>query len=99
MTNNELNQAMLLFLGYGTNVSPQSNHLLLKKKYGETTANTLLKDINQILQKLNAVNIDWSSVNLVGAGEVAAQAVYSEYPFLDDKALKALAWKFSFDWR
>jgi hypothetical protein len=43
--------------------------------------------------------IDWTEHSLASAGETVIERIRKVHPELSDSALRAIAWKFTFEWR
>ena len=95
----ELSQAMVLYLGFGVEISPSSNQQKVISVYGAEKAASLIEDVMAIIDETNHVTVDWSKVDLAGAGQLVRDVMHKAHPNLDGAALDAIAWKFTFDWR
>ena len=93
----DLNEAIPLFLGYGTESFPYKRMAPIVARFGNEKASELKTSIDEILKSLNTIHIDWKKN--VSVGQVAAQEIRSRFPELDEIAIQALVWKFAFDWR
>ena len=51
------------------------------------------------LDETGKIAADWSTHSLESAGEMVRTDTHTRHPGLSDAALRALAWKFTFDWR
>lgn len=94
-----INQAITLYLGYGVAASPRSDKAKIEDIFGQTKAALLVREISSIFDAVNQVPIDWDNTNLVSAGNMVRLKIHEQYPELDNHALNALVWKFTFDWR
>ena len=86
-------------LGYGRSAWPCTDEAILSERFGPVRGAVVREAVEEILAVLNAVETDWSALDLPAAAQRAAQQTRERYPFLDAQALAALAWKYSFDWR
>jgi len=96
---NELSQAVVLFLGFGSAPSPRHDSDCLAKAFGTVRGAELETEVDALLTELGKINVDWSVHSLVSSGKIAADYMRAGHPDLSDAALEALAWKFTFDWR
>jgi hypothetical protein len=94
-----LSEALLIYVGWNTNRSPCSNELQVIDKFGDINGNSLIEDIQAIFHEVSLIPIDWSRNTLVSAGQIARNHAHNKYPDLSEDALKAVEWKFTFDWR
>jgi hypothetical protein len=95
----DLSQAILSFLGFGSAASPLADHSRLIQEFGVVRGTELYVELSSILQELGKIEVDWSEHSLVSAGEMAREIMRARHPVLPDEATRALAWKFAFDWR
>ena len=95
----ELSQGMVLYLGFGVEISPSSNQQKVVSVYGAEKAASMIKNVIAIVDEANDVTVDWSKVDLAGAGKLVRDAMHKAHPDLDEVELDAIAWKFTFDWR
>ena len=94
-----LNEAITVYLGYGSESFPDLNRRRLADRFGDDTASKLVPILDGLLDELGAIHVDWKQHSLQSAGDMAARAMKERHPELSDAALKALDWKFTFDWR
>ena len=97
--NEELNRAIVLYLGFGFAPMPRLERTRIINEFGIEKADKLESFINSILEELGRINIDWSIHTLESASQVACLEIHRLYPNLSDVALRALEWKITFDWR
>src|ERR1700683_1519678 len=95
---NELSDAVVSFLGFGSATSPRRDHARLVQKFGASHSATLESQVVSLLEELGKIQVDWSAHTLESAGEIARTDMHARHPDLSDTALRALAWKFTFDW-
>lgn len=96
---NELRQALVLYLGYGSTPYPVADGAKVVEVYGQQMGAALISDVLKLTDEVNQIKIDWSNVSLEVAGKIVRAEIHNRYPFLGDQALDAIAWKFTFDWR
>jgi len=59
----------------------------------------LLEEVKAVVTESLAVTVDWNSLSLGDAGRYAAAETGRRHPELDQEALDAIAWNFTFAWR
>ena len=96
---NEISNALVQYLGYGLNSSPVANLEKLVGLYGLDTGTALAMDIGKLIEEVNQIPIDWGNGDLELAGKAVRTEIHRRYQFLEDRALDAIVWKFTFDWR
>ena len=99
MNAREVCEGLCLYLGYGRSAWPCTDEAILSERFGPVRSVAVREAIKEILAALNAVETDWSVLDLPAAAQRAAQQTRERYPFLDEQALAALAWTYSFDWQ
>ena len=97
--NSDLSQAVVLFLGHGVALSPACNGAKLIEVFGQEKGESLLSDVLKLANEASQIPIDWAITSLDAAGIAVQGEMHNRHPYLDSKALDALAWKFTFDWR
>lgn len=91
-----LSLAIVIFLGFGENVSPRHD----REKIIEIFGHELLDKVLLVLGEAGGIEVNWSSnLSLAEAGEVVRCEMQRRHPDLDDLALDAIAWKYTYDWR
>lgn len=95
----DLNEAIPLYLGFGFASASSSGRGRLVSRFGEERALELENAIKQLVQETHAVEIDWDKHSLASAGSYIRNELAARHPHLSDKALNALVWKFTSDWR
>jgi hypothetical protein len=98
-TRNLLSQAVSLYVGYGWGPYPKEDLARLNSLFGQEISEQLDKQIQQILSDLGQLKPDWKTHSLESAGAWAKQEISSRYSELDDGALDALEWLFTWWWR
>lgn len=95
----DLSKAIVLYLGFGTDRSPSKNRARLVDTFGSSRAEALQFLVQSLLEELSEIQVDWSVHSLHSAGEMVRAEMRSRHPDLSDAAARALAWKFTWDWR
>ena len=52
-----------------------------------------------LVDEVGEIPVEWSQHSLVSAGDMVRTEMHARHPDLSDAALRALAWKFTFNWR
>jgi hypothetical protein len=95
----DLSQAVVLCLGYGVALAPIFDGAKLIEIYGQQAGARLLNDVQQLTDEASQIPVDWATTSLEAAGIAVHAEMHNRHPNLDSKALDAIAWKFTFDWR
>jgi hypothetical protein len=96
---NMLSLAVTRFLGYGMAAYPDENPARLIEEFGAQAASKLESDVRLLLDELNNLKPDWSMHSLVTAGAWAKDNMRCSHPELNQEALDALEWAFTWWWR
>ena len=96
---NMLSLAMIRFLGYGVATHPDENSARIVDEFGAKKASELEPDVRQLLNELNSLKPDWSAHTLVTAGVWAKEEMHRNHPELNQGALDAIEWVFTWWWR
>lgn len=96
---NELSEALVLYVGWGASRFPRMDASVVIGRFGQSRGHQLLETLGEIFRDANAIPIDWSKETLVAAGHIARSNAHQQRPELSEEALKALEWKYTFDWR
>ena len=95
----ELNRALVAYLGKGRSSFPRTDEAaVLAVARGDDGAE-LQARVRVIVSELMAIEIDWSVHTLADGGRRAERIMASRHPELDDDALGALRWMFTYNWR
>jgi hypothetical protein len=98
-TRNLLSRAVSLYVGYGLEPYPKEDAARLNPLFGHEISVQLDRQIQQILSDLGQLKPDWKIHSLSSAGVWAKQEISSRYAELDEDALDALEWLFTWWWR
>lgn len=96
---NATSAAVVCFLGYGRTTHPDEDSTRLVDEFGAETASKLELDVRRLLDELNNLKPDWTAHSLVTAGAWAKEEMHRGHPELDQAALEALEWAFTWWWR
>ena len=97
--NNDLSEAVILCLGYGVAMSPIFNGAKLIEVFGKQKGESLQSEVLKLAEEATQIPIDWAVTSLDAAGIEVRKKMHKRHPYLNSKALDAIAWKFTFDWR
>ncbi|RYD61649.1 MAG: hypothetical protein EOP58_14470 [Sphingomonadales bacterium] len=89
-----VSEAIVQYLGYETDSYPQSREEVLQSKGFFTRRN-----VRKVLRFVNALEPDWTRVDLVGAGNWAEQQTAKRFPSLTKQAISALGWAATYGWK
>lgn len=95
----DLNAAIVLSLGYGTSVSPVCEQSKVVEKFGEKRGMELFWEARNIIDDVNAIDINWSAESLQSSGHAVSAYLNKHYPALEQLTHKALIWQFTYNWR
>jgi hypothetical protein len=95
----ELSRAVVIYLGFDTESFPHRDRARLDAEFGERKAEALEAAVTALTQEVAEIEVDWSRHSLESAGEMVMERLRNRYSGLSDAAVRALEWKFSFDWR
>jgi hypothetical protein len=96
---NELSKAVLLFLGFGSASSPSRDHARLIQQFGTIQGTAIASQVVALVDEVSQIQVDWSKHSFESAGNMVRSEMRACHPDLSDAALRALAWRFTFDWR
>lgn len=94
-----LNDAIVRFTGYGKAIHPMENKELVAEIFSSKEWPQILERLDSIIGELNQLKPDWSSCSLAQAGKWAKAEMKSKHPELNEDALNALEWTFTWWWR
>lgn len=88
--------AIVTYLGFGQSASPRHD----REKIIEIFGHELLDKVLLVLDEVGGIEVNWSSnLSLVEAGEFVRSEMQRRHPDLNDLALDAITWKYTYDWR
>ncbi len=102
MNDHILNQAIVAYLGKaGSAAYPGKDEAAVTAVAEGANADPaeLLARVRAIDAEFMGVKVDWESLSLEEGGDEAKRVMAARYPQLDEDALEALRWKFTYDWR
>lgn len=92
-------RAVVLFLGWRSSPVPLRDSQRLVDEYGASDGAVLERYVNEVIDELHSLEVDWSVDTLTSAAAKAVRLVSDRHPELSSDALEALQWKFTYDWR
>ena len=95
----DLSQAVVLCLGYGIGLAPIFDSAKIIEIYGQQEGAILLNYVQKLTDEASKISVDWATTDLESAGIAVHAEMHNRHQNLDSKALDAIAWKFTFDWR
>ncbi|MDR1461126.1 MAG: hypothetical protein LBI78_05725 [Campylobacteraceae bacterium] len=98
MIDEELSLAVVRYYGVGVEFYPHSDKTRVIDEFGEEKGMVLLYKIDKILNELDGLLRDCSNYTLNGVTDWAIDMMKKKHPELNEQALKALGWAFSFAW-
>ena len=96
---NIMNKAIVLFLGYGLTTHPDEQSQLLVNEFDLQVANEIEADIKKLHNEIENLKPDWSVHTLISAGSWLKAETQRIHPELDQLALNAIEWAFTWWWR
>lgn len=96
---NTLSRAIVIFLGHGVTSYPDHKHVRITDEFGAELASQLEPKVRRILNDLNNLKPDWSIHSFDSACIWAREEMHRSHPELDQLALNALEWTFSWGWK
>ena len=99
MTDTELSDAIVAYLQMENAASPRTDDEAVRAVAVATDPDDLLARVKALVAESLSIEVDWNSLSLADGGRAMAAEMARRHPELDQVALDALAWKFTFDWR
>ncbi len=97
MEQGDLSAAIIAYLGYKQAAWPQADWRAVVGAIGRDRAAAVEIPMLGVLAELNEQQPDWRLLGLYGGSEWAVRQVRGRHPDIDDRAAKALVWKFSYE--
>lgn len=95
----QLAEAVRIWTGWGTNISPNRDDARVVQHYGEVTASRLLPIIKSLEDDFYASDARFTAADLAEMAVVASQQFAQQHPGIDQDILDALSWCYTFDFR
>lgn len=94
-----INSAVVHYIGYGSENWPRESVARLVEHFGTAEAAIYAPMVQNILKTLNDIPIDWSKNSLIEGTQSACKQMKNLYPELNQEALTALEWAYSWWWK
>lgn len=94
-----INEALVLYTGFGTSPFPRAKTPHLVQRFGETQGTELKQRILGLLEELQQPVDGPEKRSKKSLTERAIEQLQPRHPEIDDSGLKALAWTYSFGLR
>jgi hypothetical protein len=91
----DLSTAVQVYLGYGAAPFPREDSGVVRVRYGSA----LLKRVEAVAQDAGSLRPDWETHSLLSAKDWAESELKQRHPDLNDAAISALGWAFSYWWK
>jgi hypothetical protein len=95
----ELNAAIVAYLQWRTSGVPKRDAEAARAVAAKGDPEVLLARVGGLVRECGRVEVDWSTHDLAEGAALARVQMASRYPELDDEALDALSWDFSYGWK
>lgn len=95
----DLSEAVVLYLRFDDAPMPRHDHERLLAQFGPDKGQEIGQRVETLMDELGRVKIDWSAHSLDSGTDAARAEMKAKHPELSERALDALAWKFSYDWK
>lgn len=92
-----LSRAVVIWTGFGVTPWPKRDKARLVRTFGSEMTDKLLPLLRQLADDFNASDAMFVATDLQRMGELAAQQFRKAHPELDDNAVNALAWCYTYD--
>jgi hypothetical protein len=94
-----ISSAVCIFVGRGISPYPKEDGTRLREAFGAELAADLEPRIRLLLDELDQIKPDWKTHTLESASKSAAGDMKTKHPELDEKAVAALEWIYSWWWK
>lgn len=99
ITSEDVNVAIPLYVGWQITSVPDEDLSRVASKFAPEKVEGIGQRVAAILQELNTIEPDWNEHSLASGSSWAVALLKAKFPFLDEEAVKALEWTFSWWWR
>lgn len=96
---NELEKGIVFYLGFGVDKFPNEHKDNLTVVFGKEKSDIIEREALSLIREANQIPIDWTVYSLSSVGEKVIFELGKRHPELSELVLRAIAWKFTFDWR
>jgi hypothetical protein len=94
-----LNRALVLFVGKGASPFPCENEAQVVNEFGLSKGADLIARVRVLLAELNAIKPDWGKHDLITASKLAVSKLAALHPAIDEVGTSALEWCYSYWWK
>ena len=94
-----LSSAIGIYLGFGTKPFPSADADNVLQAFGNIEGHRLVLEIKELLKVTEHISIDWTSHDILEGSKLFREVLLAKFPELDAKAVDAITWKFTYDWR
>ena len=96
-----LSKAIISYLSKGKSSFPKHDEdaVRLLASDAHTDPEMLLDKAQTITTECASIEVDWSTHSLTEGGKEVARVMTERHPELEDDAIDALAWMFTYMWR
>lgn len=95
----DLNEAIARYIGWSISAFPKEDAARVVERFGMVLAPALVERVRALLDELRAIQPDWTRHTLVTASRSAAMLMKNGHPELDDPAVAAFEWIYSWWWK
>ena len=95
MIDDDLSEAVVVFIGKGRTRTPLPDKLRLAREMGDKRAALLLPQVRAIIAEMGEIKIDWTRMDLNAATDRGIALIRDLHPELSDAALDAVDWLYS----
>jgi len=99
LTNDAFNEAIILFIGHGINPYPQEDGSRLLNKFGPILGPGLEVKVKKLLKEVDEFKPNWNTQSLVSAGKWAVDEIQKKHPELNQDALDAIFWTYTYGYK
>ena len=77
---NELSNAVVLFLGFGSALSPRSDHARLEQEFGTAQGTAIGSQVVALVDEVGKIQVDCSTHSLESAGDILRKEMNARHP-------------------
>jgi hypothetical protein len=94
-----INEAIPLYVGVGYSLYPVEDDGRVFERYGSELGKMILVEVKALIAQLNAIEADWENHSLLTGSQWAVDKLVANHKDLDDEAISALKWIYSWWFR
>jgi hypothetical protein len=94
-----LSEAIVVWIGFHREAWPNRDDQRVLDRYGPEEGSALLEAVHALDEDFYASDAKWSAPNLVAMGDQASAEFHARHPEIDELAVQALAWAYTFDYK